>query len=351
VSRDAYTDDVASPAGLDLPSLRSWFSTAGPGLSGASLSATVLAGGKSNLTYRISDGDHSWILRRPPLGHVLATAHDMHREYRVMAALQGTNVPVPAVHAHCDDAGVIGAPFYVMEFVEGTVYDTAAQLTAIGTEQTSAITATMVRVLADLHDVDALGVGLGRLGRPEGYLDRQVARWARQLAASRSRELPRADVLIDLLGRRVPARVDTALIHGDYRLDNLLISGTQVRAVIDWEMATLGDPLTDLALLLVYGRLPNLVGTSGLPDVSIAPGYPTEAQLLESYAAASGRDLESMTFHLALACFKLAVILEGIHYRHAQGQTIGDGFASVGAAVPPLLEAGIREFSTHGKDY
>ncbi|MCW2630509.1 phosphotransferase family protein [Mycobacterium sp.] len=351
MSRDASTDDVVSPVGLDLPSFRSWFSTACPGLSGEDLTATVLAGGKSNLTYRISDAENSWIVRRPPLGHVLATAHDMHREYRVMAALQGTNVPVPAVHAHCEDADVIGAPFYVMEFVEGTVYGTAAQLTAVGPEQTSAISANMVRVLADLHGVDALGVGLGGLGRPDGYLQRQVARWARQLAASRSRELRQADILIDLLRRRVPPRADTALIHGDYRLDNLLICGTEVRAVIDWEMATLGDPLTDLALLLVYGRLPNLVGTLGLPDVSVAPGYPTEAELLKSYAGASGRDLQSMTFHLALACFKLAAILEGIHYRHVQGQTVGDGFASVGAAVPPLLDAGIRELSTQSKDY
>jgi aminoglycoside phosphotransferase (APT) family kinase protein len=351
VTRDAHTAEVVSPAGLDLESLRSWMDAACPGLREGPLSAVVLAGGRSNLTYRIADGQRAWIVRRPPLGHVLATAHDMHREYRVMAALADTTVPVPSVHAHCQDATVIGAPFYLMEFVEGTVYGTAAQLAEIGAERTSAVATAMVGVLADLHAVDPLAVGLGDLGRPEGYLQRQVTRWTRQLAASRSRDLPRAEELSDLLARRVPDRTDSALVHGDYRLDNLLVADTRVRAVIDWEMATVGDPLTDLALLLVYGRLPHLEGTSGLPDTSTAPGYPSEAAILQAYATASGRDLQSMTFHLALACFKLAVILEGIHYRHAQGHTVGDGFASVGAAVTPLLEAGIDEFTTHGKDH
>jgi aminoglycoside phosphotransferase (APT) family kinase protein len=342
VSRDVRTEQTLGPPGLDAVPLQGWFDSALPGQAAGPLTATLLAGGKSNLTYAVSDGERRWIVRRPPLGHVLATAHDMYREYRVMAALHGTSVPVPSMYAHCADPAVIGAPFYVMEFVDGTVYRSADQLVATGADATAAIAAAMVTVLVNLHRVDVHRVGLEDLGRPDGYLQRQVSRWARQLDASHSRSLPQAETLVDLLRRRIPTDAETALVHGDFRLDNLLMSGSAVHAVIDWEMATLGDPLTDLALLAVYGRLPALVRTPALPDVSTAPGYPAEAELLQRYAAASGRDLRSMTFHLAL---------EGIHYRHGRGHTVGDGFESVGAAVPPLLDEGIRELSTPGKDY
>jgi aminoglycoside phosphotransferase (APT) family kinase protein len=331
--------------------LQRWLDGVLPGHRAGPLTATLLAGGKSNLTYLIEDQQRRWVLRRPPLGHVLATAHDMHREYRVMTALQGTVVPVPTMYAHCGDSGVIGAPFYLMEFIDGTVYRDADQLAAAGPARVSAIAASMVGALADLHRVDIDQVGLVDLGRPRGYLQRQVNRWVCQLQASRSRPLPHADQLIELLQCHLPADHQTALVHGDFRLDNLLISGTTVRAVIDWEMATLGDPLTDLALLIIYGRLPALVKTPALPDVSCAPGYPTESELLSRYATATGSGLQSMAFHLALACFKLAVILEGIHYRHAQGHTVGSGFDSIGAAVPPLLEAGIHELTTPAKEF
>ncbi len=347
MSHDLHTD---SPPGLDLDRLQRWFASAVPQYTGAALSATVLAGGKSNLTYRVTDGQHAWVVRRPPLGHVLATAHDMGREHRVMAALQNTAVPVPRVYGHCVDAEVIGAPFYVMEFIEGTVYRDAAQLAAAGPAATTAIATQMVTVLADLHRVEVNRVGLDGLGKPQGYLERQVNRWSQQLDASRSRSLAQAQDLIELLRRALPPDSDAALVHGDFRLDNLLMTGTTVRAVIDWEMATVGDPLTDLALLVVYGRLPALVRSPGLPDVSTAPGYPCEQELLDRYANVSGRDLRSMSFHLALACFKLAVILEGIHYRHRSGHTVGDGFANVGAAVAPLLQAGIDELTPHAKD-
>jgi aminoglycoside phosphotransferase (APT) family kinase protein len=351
VSKDVRTDRALWPPGLDVGSFQDWFESALPGQAAGPLTATLLAGGKSNLTYGVSDGERRWIVRRPPLGHVLDTAHDMHREYRVMAALHGTSVPVPQMYAYCAATDAIGTPFYVMEFIDGTVYRSADQLAATGRDATAAIAAAMVTVLAILHRVDVHRVGLYDLGRADGYLQRQVNRWARQMEASRSRSLPQVDILLDLLRRRTPTDAETALVHGDFRLDNLLMSGTAVHAVIDWEMATLGDPLADVALLAVYGRLPALVSTPGLPDISSAPGYPTESELLGQYAAASGRDLRSMNFHLALACFKLAAILEGIHYRHGRGHTVGEGFASVGTAVAPLLEAGIRELSTHTQDY
>lgn len=351
MSENLNSRHPASPPGLDLDRLQRWLAPMLPDYAGASLTATLLAGGKSNLTYRVSDGQRSWVVRRPPLGHVLATAHDMGREYRVMSALQDTAVPVPDVFGLCADPAVLGAPFYVMEFVEGTVYRDAADLAAAGTAATTAVATEMVTVLAELHRVGVHQVGLADLGKPQGYLQRQVDRWTRQLQASRSRSLPHADALIDLLRGAVPADATPALVHGDFRLDNLLISGTSVRAVVDWEMATLGDPLTDVALLVVYGRLPHLVSAPGLPDVSTAPGYPCEEDLLGLYADASGRGLQSMNYHLALACFKLAVILEGIHYRHVNGHTVGDGFASVGTAVAPLLQAGVSELTTHAKDH
>lgn len=340
-----------APPGLDINSLQRWFDAVLPGHGPGPLTATLLAGGKSNLTYLVHDQQHRWVLRRPPLGHVLATAHDMRREYRVMTALQDTAVPVPRVHVHCDDSEVIGAPFYLMEFIDGTVYRDADQLAAAGSANVSAIAANMIDTLADLHRVDTDQAGLADLGRPRGYLQRQVKRWTGQLQASRSRPLPRADQLVELLQRHLPADHQTALVHGDFRLDNLLISGTAVRAVIDWEMATLGDPLSDLALLIVYGRLPALVKAPALPDVSRAPGYPTETELLSRYATATGAGLQSIAFHLALACFKLAVILEGIHYRHTRGHTVGAGFESIGAAVPPLLEAGLYELTKPVKDF
>ncbi|WP_207547046.1 phosphotransferase family protein [Mycolicibacterium fortuitum] len=348
MSHNLHTD---APPGLDLKRLGRWFRTSISDYGGAALEATVLAGGKSNLTYRVTDGQHAWVVRRPPLGHVLATAHDMGREHRVMAALHDTAVPVPRVYGHCADAEVIGAPFYVMEFIDGDVYRDAAQLIAAGPATTAAIATAMVTVLADLHRVDVHRVGLDGLGKPHGYLERQVTRWARQLDASHSRDLPDAPVLINLLRRALPPDSEAALVHGDFRLDNLLMTGTTVRAVVDWEMATVGDPLTDLALLLVYGRLPALVRSPGLPDVSTAAGYPSEQELLDRYARASGRDLQSLHFHLALAYFKLAAILEGIHYRHRSGHTVGDGFATVGTAVAPLLQAGIDELTPHAKEH
>jgi len=266
-----------------------------------------------------------------------------------MSGLAETDVPVPRTFAHCTDADVIGAPFYVMERVLGTPYRTRAQLEQLGPERTATVAHAMVDVLARLHAVDPDAVGLGGLGRPEGFLERQVRRWGRQLEGSRSRDLPDADRLLRRLSEQLteldPGQAGSGIVHGDYRLDNLLVdaarTGEEVRAVVDWEMATLGDPLTDVALLLVYDRLAAISGGAAVADASAAPGYPDAATQLEQYAAASGRDLSRMDFHLGLAHFKLAVILEGIHYRHAQGHTVGEGFDSVGDAVQPLLAAGL----------
>lgn len=346
--------------GLDLDAFAAWYAAQRPDqlpdATPGSLSGRLIAGGKSNLTYEVTDGYSWWIVRRPPLGHVQATAHDMGREYTVMTALADTPVPVPRTFAHCTEASVLGAEFYVMERVTGTPYRSAAQLTAIGPESTTALARAMVETLAALHSVDPASVGLAEFGRPAGFLARQVRRWGQQLEGSRTRDLPDADRLLAHLADHVPADDGAAgIVHGDYRLDNLLAVAEDpapIKAVVDWEMATLGDPLTDLALLLVYDGLADLVGGNLVADVSKAPGYPSTGQQLEWYAAASGRDPASldgrMHFHLGLAHFKLAVILEGIHRRFQQGQTVGSGFDDIGAAVGPLLAAGLA--AATGKD-
>ena len=350
-----------SVPGLDLDAFRRWYDGVRPGDLGPNLTGSLIAGGKSNLTYEVSDGTSSRIVRRPPLGHVQATAHDMGREFTAMSALADTDVPVPLTYAFCDDTDVLGAQFYVMSKVEGTAYRTAEQLSVLGPEATGELAGAMVDVLARLHAVDPHAVGLGEFGRPGGFLERQVRRWGRQLEGSATRPLPDAETLLARLTASVPAgdagrdASTSGIVHGDYRLDNLLTvpgatdaAGGQVKAVVDWEMATIGDPLTDVALLLVYDKLGTLVGGSAVADASSAPGYPDERAQLERYAAASGRDLPDLSFHLGLAYLKIAVILEGIHHRFVAGQTVGEGFDHVGEAVEPLLAAGLAATaSTH----
>ncbi|MFD3454089.1 phosphotransferase family protein [Streptomyces sp. NPDC058691] len=331
-----------NPPGLDLDRLRRYLDVQRPGLLRGALDGELIEGGRSNLTYAVSDGTARWVVRRPPLGHVLATAHDMGREHRVISALRDTPVPVPGAVLLCEDPEVLGAPFYVMDFVDGTPFRTEKQLTELGPERTRAIVLGLVDTLVALHAVDPAEAGLADFGRPDGFLERQLRRWGKQLAASRSRDLPGIDELAAALGRRLPASGPPAVVHGDYRLDNVLVgSDDTIRAILDWEMSTLGDPLTDLGLLLMYGELRPTPGT----PVSVtggAPGHPSAAELVERYAAGSGRDVSSVAWYTAFAYFKLAVILEGIHYRFTLGQTVGAGFDRIGAIVPAFIGNGLR---------
>lgn len=329
------------PPGLDLERLRAHLDRERPGLAGGPLRARLIEGGRSNLTYRVTDGTGSWVVRRPPLGHVLATAHDMRREHRVISALHETPVPVPETLLLCEDESVIGAPFYVMELVEGTPYRTAAQLAPLGPERTRAVVLSLVDTLVELHAVDPEAAGLGDFGRPEGFLERQLRRWGKQLAASKNRALPGIEELQSALGRALPASPAPTVVHGDYRLDNVLVgAGDTIEAVLDWEMSTLGDPLTDLGLLAMYSSdlgLPQ----SPVSTTSGAPGHPSPAELIERYAARSGRDVSSLAWYTAFAWFKLAVILEGIHYRFTLGRTVGAGFDRIGELVPVFIEHGL----------
>jgi aminoglycoside phosphotransferase (APT) family kinase protein len=327
--------------GLDLARLEEYVDRRVPGLRHGNLQAELITGGRSNLTYRITDGEWRWVLRRPPLGHVLETAHDMRREHRVLSALQNSPVPVPRPVLLCEDAEVIGAPFYVMDHVDGTPLRRAADLEVRGAPRTTAICEAMVDTLADLHSISPTEIGLEDFGRPQGFVGRQVHRWKRQLDQSRSRPLKNADELYDELAAVVPTDSRAAIVHGDYRLDNLLVDNAdRVTAVLDWEMATLGDPLTDVALLMVYQTLATWPGAEAISDAPRAPGYLGAPQILERYAGASEVDTSRMSFYYALGCFKLAAILEGIYYRDVQGQSVEQGMGDVGEYVEPLLKAG-----------
>ena len=329
--------------GLDLEALARFMepvvgTTSGAGLS---LQAQLIAGGKSNLTYRVGDGRRQWVVRRPPLGHVLATAHDMTREFRVMSALGPTTVPVPAMVALCEDPEVLGAPFYVMELVEGDVLRTDADMAGLSPDQRATLAHRLIDTLADLHDLDPESLGLQDFGHPEGFLERQVRRWGQQLQRSRSRAIPGIEELARELAAHVPTSQRAGIVHGDYRLDNVIVGPDQgVRAVLDWEMATLGDPLCDLGLLPVYA-LPTR-GVAGVVSDGMGPhnGFPPMEELIERYAARTGLDVTPLPWYTALGYFKLAVICEGIHFRFTHGQTVGSGFDRIGEVVAPLVEAG-----------
>src|SRR5664280_569167 len=309
--------------------------------SGRTVHAELITGGKSNLTYRLTYGSHDWVLRRPPLGHVLATAHDMAREYRVMSALAPTPVPVPAMVTLCEDLSVIGAPFYVMEYVEGSILRRTKDTDKLDDHQRTALAHQLIDTLVDLHEVDPGAVGLGDFGHPDGFLERQVRRWTQQLQRSRSRDIPGFDGLADQLATGVPASQRASVVHGDYRLDNVMVGpDQQIRAVLDWEMATLGDPLCDLGLLPVYAA--PVPGVAGIVSDGMGPhnGFPSIESLIQRYADRSGQDVSHLSWYTALGYYKLAVICEGIHYRYTTGQTVGPGFDQIGTIVKPLVAAG-----------
>ena len=357
--------------GLDTAGLRAWLEREHPGLtdggtgSGGELTASVIAGGRSNLTYRVDGARVPLVVRRPPLGHVLSTAHDMRREHRVVTALAGSPVPVPRTVDVVDDTDrgeVTGTVFFVMEHVAGTVLSRPAQNAAFTTGGLHALGLELAEVLADLHAVDPAAVGLADFGRPDGYLDRQLATWRRQYDASRSRPQPRLDALQDRLAASVSDSGGRAgIVHGDFRLDNAIVSGPpdapRVAAVLDWEMATLGDPLVDLGMLGLYWDIRGLTGTAGddgsddgaLSAVVPGAGYPEFAALVDAYAARSGTAPPDLAWYRAFAAYKLAVILEGIHYRYRAGETVGEGFDRIGALVAPLAEDGLAHATPAGR--
>ncbi|MFD8703366.1 phosphotransferase family protein [Kitasatospora sp. NPDC059648] len=335
------SETPADPPGLDLGRLRSHLDRELPDTLQGPLRAALIEGGRSNLTYILSDDSRRWVLRRPPLGHVLATAHDMGREYRVMSALRDTDVPVPRMLLIDHGTDALGAPWYLMEHVSGLAHRDRETLAALGEKRVEALGRHLVETLAALHRIDPAAVGLADFGRPEGYLERQLRRWSTQLEKSRSRDLPDLDRLHALLSERLPASPAPALVHGDYRLDNVLVDDSDtITAVLDWEMSTLGDPLTDIGLLVMYTELAG-VGGGIIPSAMTAPGFPKPDEIVSYYAELTGRQAADLDWYVAFASFKLAAVAEGIHYRFQQGRTLGAGFERAGEMAPILARHGL----------
>jgi aminoglycoside phosphotransferase (APT) family kinase protein len=340
---NATTAGTGVPKGIDAERVTEWFVGHASDVE-PPLAFSLIAGGRSNLTYRVTDtAGHAWVLRRPPLGQVLATAHDMSREHRIISALAPTDVPVPPVVGLCTDETVNGAPFYVMGFVDGLVARDAEAASVLDAAARAHAGEQVADVLASIHAVDPDAVGLGDLGRREGYVERQLRRWYGQWQTSKTRELPVVDEVHDALAARVPEQGPAAIVHGDYRLDNCLLGPDgSIAAVLDWELCTLGDPLADVGLLLVYWTEP----ADDHPALSAAPttldGFPSRRQLVERYAAASGRNVSDVDYFVAFGYWKLACILEGVYARY-RGGVMGDasGFEGFAAQVEILARSAL----------
>ncbi|TDV37769.1 phosphotransferase family protein [Actinophytocola oryzae] len=337
-----------APPGIELPALRRYFHDHVPE-AGGDVHVELITGRRSNLTYLVTDDRHRWVLRRPPLGPLTPTAHDMAREYRVVAALQGSGVPVPAPVALCEDADVLGVPFSVVSYVEGRVLRDGDDAERIGEDVAARCGRALADALAALHAIPYDKIGLGDFGRPDGYLERQLRRWRAQWERVATRDMPRLRVLHDRLVEILPRQRIATIVHGDYRLDNTILDRHDlgwIVAIVDWEMSTLGDPLTDLGLLQAYWDPVTrpLLGVRHAPSAN--PGFPTADQLAQRYAETSGRDIGDLRFYRALGYFKLAVIAEGIHRRHLAGATVGTGFEKVGRAAHTLVDAGLRTTGT-----
>jgi aminoglycoside phosphotransferase (APT) family kinase protein len=341
---------TADPPGLRMTVLRRYLAERLDGFDAeAPVDATLLAGGRSNVTYLLTQGVRQWVLRRPPLGHVMPTAHDMAREYRVLSGLARTAVPVPATRLLCEDHDVLGVSFMVMDYVSGRTFGDADDVAGLSAEEAGQISAAAVDALISVHEADIAAAGLSELGRPQGYLTRQASRWRKQWELTRTRDIDGFTELADWVTDKTPAFTDRpfSIVHGDYRLDNLIVGHDQptVEAILDWEMSTLGDPVSDLALLLVYwtsaqdglrNRVPVALG------VTDGPGFYSRAELMQRYVARHPVDEEHLNVCLALCCLKLAVVMESIHFRALEGTQIGADVSRMGEATPALVQLGLN---------
>jgi aminoglycoside phosphotransferase (APT) family kinase protein len=331
------------PEGIDVDGVTAWFAAHVPEAR-PPLSFSLVAGGRSNLTYTVTDADgRRFVLRRPPLGHLLASAHDMSREHKIMAGLAGSTVPVPPVVGLCTDDSVNGAPFYVMRFVDGLVLRDPEVVEAIPEPVRWAAAESLVDGLVTLHEVDPDAVGLGDLGRKEGYVNRLLKRWRGQWEQSQTRDIPLVEEVAARLEKSVPPQGPATIVHGDYRLDNVIVDPRDgsVLAVLDWELCTLGDPMADVGMLLMYWTEPEDEFSPLFWAPTLAPGFPRRADIAARYAVRSGRDLSEIDFYVALALWKAAVILEGVYARYASGAygETDDSYQRFEAIVPQLAEA------------
>jgi aminoglycoside phosphotransferase (APT) family kinase protein len=311
--------------GVDTDRVSSWLEA---NIAGATppFQFALIAGGRSNLTFLVTDATAArYVLRRPPLGHVLATAHDMAREHRIISAVGRTELPVPRALGLCTDDGVNGAPFYVMGYVEGVVLDSPERAADLAHVLRPQVSEHLVDVLADLHALDVDEVGLGDLAKRDGYIERQVTRWSMQWEQSKTRRLPAIDEVAGQLRDHLPVQQGVSIAHGDFRFGNCLVDVVhgRISAVLDWELCTLGDPLADLGYLGVYWYDGN--AEQARPnDPTPAGGFPAYADLVERYARRTGRDVSDLGYYIAFGCWRLAVISEGVYSRYMHG-AMGDG--------------------------
>ncbi|MGE4566326.1 MAG: phosphotransferase family protein [Acidimicrobiales bacterium] len=304
-------------SGINAANLQKWFDSKVGGLDGP-LTFNPVTGGHSNLTYRVADSSgRQWVLRRPPLGHVLATAHDMSREHRIISALSDSGVPVPGIIGLCQDTEVNDAPFYVMDFVPGVILRLRDEAEEYSVEARQKMGHSLIETLARIHSVDVDAVGLGDLARPDGYIERQLKRWRRQFVDATSREIPQVLSVHDTLAACIPEQQGVSLVHGDYRLDNCMMNPEgPVAAVLDWEISTLGDALAD-----VGGIISSVTDqVSGANDLaSRSEGFPTADEIREIYGTFSDRNLEHLDFYVAFNYWRMACIIEGVYSRYVAG--------------------------------
>jgi aminoglycoside phosphotransferase (APT) family kinase protein len=316
-----------------------------------------LAGGRSNISYKLTDASgSSWVLRRPPLGHIMPSAHDMGREFRVLSGLNSVSFPTPRAQGFCNDETIIGSKFMLMDFVDGRVIESAETAMTLSDVQASEISQNLVETLANLHRVDPVAAGLDQLGRPQGYLQRQVKRWGEQWQLTKTRELTEIEELHTWLEgaiSKLPANLPSAIVHGDYRIDNVILDpkNSEIISVLDWEMSTLGDPISDLAISLVYWSQAGDTLRNQIPvaqEVTSGPGFWTREQVVQHYVSKTGYDISHLDECVALACFKLAVIMESIHHRNLSGQQLGAAAgaqSTMGQATVALTKLGLAVIS------
>lgn len=338
-------------AALDEAALRAYLEPRLPGL--GELEVRQFEGGQSNPTYLLESGDRRWVLRKKPAGQLLPSAHMVEREYQVIAALQGSGVPVPAVPVFCEDASVIGTPFFVMDYVHGRVVADPALREGFAPEQRRAAYRSAISTLAKLHRFDWANNGLATFGKPDAYVERQLARWSKQYAASKSREMAAMDFLLDWLPRNIGVVTSTApasgIVHGDFRLGNMILAPTSpdVIALLDWELSTIGDPLTDLAYFVYPYYVPaGDTGLRGIAGIDLAAmGIPAADELVAQYAEERGITAptpEQMRFYVVFGLFRLAAILVGIEARASQGNASSENAKEVAAQAGTFAEVARR---------